>query len=518
MNLRKKLSFTSFAVVTLVLIFSQVVIATIEQINLHEKMTVAANNTSTRMGVTLIDSMWNYNVASSESVAIAELGTNALVGVKAYNRENELLFERYWDEGTQGLSAERFSGDIFLSLQRSIEFIDQGEALEAGKIELIFSSKGLGDALVSTLVNSIIQIVLLGIALIIILGFLIDKIFLQPLDTINLRLKDIANGGGDLTKRLNIVRDDELGKLGTYVNSFIEHVHSVIIKVVTVARTLDGSAQASQYNVDRLNQQVESLNQQVDSILNSVANLDETAQEVAEQADTTSKTTADTSDLATQGVDKVRSSAQLIQSLATNMESSTSKTELLENHAQSIDTVIQVIKDIADQTNLLALNAAIEAARAGEQGRGFAVVADEVRTLAQRTQVSTGQITDIIDTLQKHSKETLHLMQEGQKMVAANVESVNTAATQFEEIHQSVKGNQKGAQLIAQDTEKQKNNLQGIRANIEIIRDTNAQTLQVAKQSYDVNQEIVNMSHEVFELVEGFKVGEDINSEDDELF
>ncbi|MGY0565664.1 MAG: methyl-accepting chemotaxis protein, partial [Paraglaciecola chathamensis] len=226
-------------------------------------------------------------------------------------------------------------------------------------------------------------------------------------------------------------------------------------EIVGVSKTLDASAEDSQANVEQLNAQVQDLNNQVSMILSAVQALDQTAVDVAHKASESSSITQDTSSLASEGMRKVNSSSALIQTLAENMRESTTKTEMLEKHSQSIDTVIQVIKGIAEQTNLLALNAAIEAARAGEQGRGFAVVADEVRTLAQRTQVSTGQITEIIEKLQQQSSETLAVMQNGQKMMDENVDSVAEAESTFSDIKRAIETSLQGALGIATDTDNQ---------------------------------------------------------------
>lgn len=334
----------------------------------------------------------------------------------------------------------------------------------------------------------------------------ISRLVVAPLENITARVQDIAQGNGDLTQRVNYTSSDELGVLATGINRFIDNVHSVVSEIVGVSKTLDASAEDSQANVEQLNAQVQDLNNQVSMILSAVQALDQTAVDVAHKASESSSITQDTSSLASEGMRKVNSSSALIQTLAENMRESTTKTEMLEKHSQSIDTVIQVIKGIAEQTNLLALNAAIEAARAGEQGRGFAVVADEVRTLAQRTQVSTGQITEIIEKLQQQSSETLAVMQNGQKMMDENVDSVAEAESTFSDIKRAIETSLQGALGIATDTDNQKNTLGEIKQNVENIKDSNERTLDIAQRSSVINQQIVKMSHSVAELSEKFKI------------
>ncbi|MBF7074398.1 methyl-accepting chemotaxis protein [Glaciecola sp. MH2013] len=506
MNLRRKLSITTFVVVTATLVIFQIGSTILEQRTLKSELDEASQSTSSRLQITLANALWNYNIAAAEKIAEAELGTNDLFEVQAFNNDDELLFKLSWNEEGKVIRDQSYSGEVFKILSTDINFQDLSDSYPTGKIKLTFSQRSINEAMLSAILNSIIQIIILDAVIMLFVNLFIIRMVISPLELITARVKDIAEGDGDLTQRVSFENNDELGVLANNINLFISNVQTIISEVMAVSQALDKSAQNSQENVNQLNSQVMDLDNQVKSILRALTDLDDVAIDVAEKAATSSSITHETSNLATQGVEKVNKATSNIRILADNMRDSTCKTEMLEKHSQSIDTVIQVIRSIAEQTNLLALNAAIEAARAGEQGRGFAVVADEVRTLAQRTQVSTGQIEEIIEKLQHQSSDTLNVMQNGQQLAIENVESVHQAEQTFEEIKLSILTNLESARSIAKDTDQQKQTLGQIKNSITLIKETNERTLSVADKNATINDEIVNMSHTVANLIEKFKV------------
>ena len=237
MNLRKKLNLVTFVVVTLTLVVFQIVITSINQVNLADKVTKSAQNTTERLSITLADSLWNYNIANATQIAKAELGTNDLVELKAFNRDSELLFSVTWDEQNQQVTNDEFSGDVHSRIDKTIQFKDQDDFIDAGNIELTFSSATLDNALHDAIYQSIIQIVILDAVLMFFMHLFISRLVVAPLENITARVQDIAQGNGDLTQRVNYTSSDELGVLATGINRFIDNVHSVVSEIVGVSKT-----------------------------------------------------------------------------------------------------------------------------------------------------------------------------------------------------------------------------------------------------------------------------------------
>jgi len=505
MRLRQKLNLSLLAVLLTTLLVYAVGDIYTSQSTLKDQALEAARNTEERLAITLSDSMWNYNLANAKKIASAELGTNNLVGITAYDLEDKPLFSIHWDQRAHEMREGPYEGETLLRSELPITFEDAEDVFEAGRVTLSFSDASLQQAMTTAIKRNLLQVAILSITLLLAMGYLISRLVLTPLDNISRRVKDIALGEGDLTKRVNIESRDELGDLAEGINQFIDNVHRIIRDVRGLSETLDQSSEKSRQDITELNSLVSDLGEKVAYIVQAMQDLATTSKEVAREAVNSADVMQDTNKMAERGVQDIEQANTQIRDLAASVQESTDNTSKLDGHSQEIGRVIDVIKAIAEQINLLALNAAIEAARAGEQGRGFSVVADEVRTLAQRTQSSTGEIEDIISQLQAQAKDTHNTMNLGLEKAQQNVEAVAKAGASFTDIEQAVAKSLDAATTIATAAEEQSQTLGAMEEHIGFIQNANERTQQIAKESQDSNQEVVSLSHKVAALIEKFK-------------
>lgn len=264
------------------------------------------------------------------------------------------------------------------------------------------------------------------------------SLLLGPLSHVSQALARIADGNGDLTQRIEVSTQDEVGVLADSFNRFVGSQHQLISHIRQLAVELDTDAERSLVTTQTSVHELQRQQQEVAMVATAVTEMASATNEIAANAEHTAATAQQSATSSLQGKELVNKTCTSINSLANEVTQATDVIEELSRYAQSISSILATIQGIAEQTNLLALNAAIEAARAGEQGRGFAVVADEVRVLSRRTQDSTQEIHSTIETLQRTTAQAVKLMESSQMLAGHSVGDANAAVKALEEITQAV--------------------------------------------------------------------------------
>ncbi|WP_261882961.1 methyl-accepting chemotaxis protein [Vibrio pelagius] len=418
-------------------------------------------------------------------------------------------------------SVSELSNDISMSTIEnavrtgSIEVINEG-----GKEKLLYFTKvpdtnwifavqmdrATEEASHSTLLTQLITTaVIITLVVIALVSWLVGFLF-RDLNRVSLALEEIASGEGDLTQRLEPKSDDEIGQLAENFNRFVGNMHTMVLKLSEVSASLANQARQTASQAEERSARIQMQQDEINMVATAVNEMAAATQEIAGNADHTAQNSSEAVGACEHGTGQVTQTQNSIQNLAQEVQVATNVIIELEEHGNSINAILSNIQGIAEQTNLLALNAAIEAARAGEQGRGFAVVADEVRVLSQRTHGSTQEIQQTIELLQGTTGKAVSIMNDSRSLAETSVDDANSAAASLTQIHAAVERISDMATQIASAAEEQASVTSEITRNTEGIRDVSNELADEAHQAAEQAAQLSELSHELENEISRFKL------------
>ncbi len=336
--------------------------------------------------------------------------------------------------------------------------------------------------------------------------WLVHKMVIVPLKKLTTIVEDIAQGDGDLTKRVPVTEQDEIGQLGILFNQFIDKLQLSIKKVGEVTNRVAIDAQEMSSTADEIARGADTQKVKMTQSASAVEEMTMTAGEVARNSQEASDIAQVASSTAKEGQRVVTEAVASMQLVADAVGESSTVIAALGRSSDQIGKIVGTIEDIADQTNLLALNAAIEAARAGEQGRGFAVVADEVRKLAERTTKATKEIAEMIRQIQADTKIAVTSMEEGTERVGKGVMLANETSDALTLIQSLVMQTAGMIQQIAAAAEEQSTTTYQIAKDLEAVSQVGEETSGGAEESARRSHELRGLAGELQQILETFKV------------
>ncbi|MBJ7555658.1 HAMP domain-containing methyl-accepting chemotaxis protein [Marinomonas spartinae] len=354
-------------------------------------------------------------------------------------------------------------------------------------------------------INSlVIAVTVIAILIGIFFALLIRHMITKPMSTVIQAVEKISSG--DFTQQLHTERRDELGKLLNHIGDMSKTLNRLISEVVSGVMNLSSTSEQLEAISKQGQSMMQSQRDETDQVATAINEMASTVTEVARNTETAAEASTKADEIVGQGNVMVNSAVKLIESLAEDLNVTSQAMEQLKSRTDNVGNVLEVIKAVAEQTNLLALNAAIEAARAGEAGRGFAVVADEVRGLASRTQSSAKEIEDLIIELQNGAQESLTRMMSSRDMSMENAEKAKGVLTLFKDINEQVGYAQDMNQQIATAAEEQSHVSEEISRSVENVRELADRTNEGALESVRAVTNLRTISHQLKTLTDRFKI------------
>ncbi|WP_152208095.1 methyl-accepting chemotaxis protein [Marinobacter changyiensis] len=362
------------------------------------------------------------------------------------------------------------------------------------------------DEQVAATLGFILMVTLVVVLIALGLGILVGRTVTVPLKRVSSMMREIADGEGDLRQRLPDEGEDELAELGRRFNAFVVKIQTTIQQVGTTTEQVASAAEELSRVATETRHSVQTQGSETDQIASAINEMAATIQQIAGNANHVESAASDADRLAREGGQTISSAQASVNELSEEIAGSASSIEKLAEKSDDIQQVLDVIHAVTDQTNLLALNAAIEAARAGEHGRGFAVVADEVRQLARRSAESATQIREMIDGFVSESRAATERMQASRKRSGETVDRINHATDTLRTIEKSVGTIHEQVTQIATAAEQQGQVAEEINKNVVRIVEAAQHSDTGVTQTNEASEELARLGENLRDLVSQFKV------------
>nr|WP_274612305.1 methyl-accepting chemotaxis protein [Vibrio vulnificus] len=495
--------------VTLVLLVSAFIKYQDFKQSLTADLHTSVQNTSQRMSVSLPRAVWDFDLDTARTAISAELNLPEISAIQLTDTQGaELLFLRLEGQGenkklTDVKNKERYSDQQ--SLSRELTFLDYGEEKPVGTVKVFFDTAILEQKLRESLLLNIIELVVLDLIISIVIVAVLATTVLRPIRQLTEVIQALSSGDGDLSNKLAPARFKEFDDITDGINTFTESLRVIVQDVSLSSVTLEEKARANgtaaRANADKLDQQ----RHQLTTVAAAATELNHSVSIVADTAAQTADQAHTATDLTHSVNEAIEKSASEIVNMREEMDHVNQEMHILVGEGDKITTVLNVINDISEQTNLLALNAAIEAARAGEQGRGFAVVADEVRNLAVKTSQSTEQIQKNIvalgnatNSVEQELSRIASLLEKTASRVSESQRSVN----QVQELI-SIISDRNGQ--ISQATEEQRQAVEEISQAIVEASEASNDVSSGAVQTAQRTEEVLSLSKNIAQHMKKFR-------------
>ena len=444
-----------------------------------------------RLQLNLPFAIWNFERKAVEAISKSELLTRYVGAITVTNVDGETLYQ-----------STNFKEAAVISQTFTLTYDEAGDINNVGTLAITVDSHRVDEQINAVLINIIWEVLLVNGLLICCLLFLSRRLVRRPLIGISKAMANIAQGESDLTQRLRTSRQDEIGEISTQFNSFVKKIQNLMISMQQSIEVLKSTSQIVKSDTEQSEVFLKIQQKEIKNVSEAISQMVEHGKSVTENAQNSAKTASLTKSKSEQVRDIVEHASNSVSHLSAQLADANNVILDLETNVSEIVGVVEVIRGVAEQTNLLALNAAIEAARAGEHGRGFAVVADEVRALASRTQSSTEEIDHMIKRLQEGTKSAVSVVQQsqakGEETVAITQQSTKTieliveASTEITTMANEIASAVKKQSQISLNLDSSINHIVAISENSSaVLSEISEQTRKLDTLAHDINSQAI---------------------------